>query len=76
MQNGIIDITRNDQARDKFYIAWSERLSITQDTPSLLNMKDDEEEKTFIRFDSLSSRTRRVDDVKKLVTQLSRIDSH
>ena len=75
MQNGITGITRNDQARDKFCITWSERSTITQDVRSLFNITDDEEEAVFTRSDSLPSRTKRdVDDVKKLVTQLKRYD--
>ena len=41
MQNAIIGITRNDQARDKFCVTWSERSRISQDTRSLLNQEDD-----------------------------------
>lgn len=75
MQNGITGITRNDQARDKFCITWSERSCITQEVRSLFNLEDDEEETTFTRSDSLPSRTKRdVDDVKKLTTQLTRFD--
>ena len=75
MQNGIIGITRNDQARDKFYVTWSERSRISQDTRYLLNQEDDEDEATFTRHDSLPSRMKRdVDDVKKLVKQLTRFD--
>ena len=66
MQNGIIGITRNDQARYKFWVTWSERSRISQDTRSLLNQEDDEDEATFTRHDSLPSRMKRdVDDVKK-----------
>ena len=75
MQNGIIGITRNDQARDKFCVTWPERSRISQDTRSLLNQEDDEDEATFTRYDSLPSRMKRdVDDVKKLVKQLTRFD--
>lgn len=75
MQNGIIGITRNDQARDKFCITWSERSAITQDMRVLFNLDDDEEETAFTRSDSLPSRTKRdTDDVKKLFTQLTKFD--
>ena len=75
MQNGIIGITRSDQARDKFGVIWSERSRISQDTRSLLNQEDDEDEATFTRHDSFPSRMKRdVDDVKKLVKQLTRFD--
>ena len=36
MQNGIIGITRNDQARDRFCVTWSERSQISEDTRHLL----------------------------------------
>ena len=75
MQNGIIGITRSDQAREKFCVAWSERSRISKDTRSLLHQEDDEDEATFTRHDSLPSRMKRdVDDVKKLVKQLTRFD--
>ena len=75
MQNGITGITRNDQARDKFCVTWSERSRISQDTRSLLNQEDDEDEATFTRHDSLPSRMKRyVDNVKKLVKQLTIFD--
>ena len=75
MQNGIIGITRNDQARYKFCVTWAERSRISQDTRYLLNQEDDEDEATFTRHDSLPSRMKRdVDDVKKLVKQLTRFD--
>ena len=75
MQNGIIGITRNDQARDKFCLTWSEQSRISQDTRSLLNQEDNDDEATFTRHDSLPSRMKRdVDDVKKLVKQLTRFD--
>ena len=75
MQNGIIGITRSDQAREKFCVAWSERSRISKDTRSLLHQEDDEDEATFTRHDSLPSRMKRdVDEVKKLVKQLTRFD--
>ena len=75
MQNGIIGITRNDQARDKFCVTWSERSRISQDTMSLLNQEDDEDEATFTHDGILPSRMKLdVDDVKKLVKQLTRVD--
>ena len=43
VQNGIIDITRNDQARDKFCVTWPERSRILQGTRCLFSLEDDEE---------------------------------
>ena len=75
MQNGIIGITRNDQTRDKFCVTWAERSRISQDTRYLFNLEDEEEETTFTRSDSLPSQMKHdADDVKKLITQLTRLD--
>ena len=43
VQNGIIGITRNDQARDKFCVTWPERSRILQGTRCLFSLEDDEE---------------------------------
>ena len=73
MQNGII--TRNDQTRDTFCVTWAERSRISQDTRYLFNLEDEEEETTFTRSDSLPSQMKHdADDVKKLITQLTRLD--
>ena len=54
---------------------WAERSRISQDTRYLFNLKDEEEETTFTRSDSLPSQMKRdADDVKKLITQLTRLD--
>ena len=75
MQNGIIGITRNAQSRDKLCVTWAERSRISQDTRYLFNLEDEEEEATFTRSDSLPSQMKRdADDVKKLITQLTRLD--
>ena len=76
MQNGIIGITRNDQARDRFCVTWSERSQISEDTRHLFGLEDDEEEESsFTRFDSLASRrVRDADDVAKLFQQLNKYD--
>jgi len=75
MQNGIIGITRKDQARDKFCITWSERSRISQDTRYLFSLEDDEEETPLTRSDNLASHTKHdVDDVKKLAKQLERFN--
>ena len=73
MQNGIIGITRNDQARDRFCVTWSEQSQISEDTRHLFVLEDDEEESSFTRFDNLASRrVRDADDVAKLVQQLNK----
>ena len=70
MLRDIIGITRNDQAKDKFCVTLLERRHISQETGSLFNLEDDDEETVFCRSDSLPSRTRRdADDMKKLATQ-------
>ena len=75
MQNGIIGITRNDQTRDKCCVTGAERSGISQDTRYLFNLEDEEEETTFTRSDSLPSQMNRdADDVKKSITQLTRLD--
>ena len=75
MQNGIIGITRNAQSRDKLCVTWAERSRISQDTRYLFNLESEEEETTFTRSDSLPSQMKRdADDVKKLITQLTRLD--
>ena len=75
MQNGIIGITRNDQARDRFCVTWSERSQISEDTRHLFGLEDDKEESLFTRFDSLASRrVQDADDVAKLVQQLNKYD--
>ena len=67
MQNGIIGMTRNDQARDRVCVAWSERSQISEDTRQLLGLEDDEEESSFTRFDSHASRpVRDAEDVASL----------
>jgi len=54
---------------------WSERSHISQNNRCLLSLKDDEEETTCVRSDSLPSRRKQdIDDVKKLVIQLKRFD--
>ena len=75
MHNDIIGITRNDQARDKVCVTWSERSRISQETRSLFNLEDNDEETVFCCSDSLPSRIRcDADDVKKLATQLRGFD--
>lgn len=75
MQNGIIGITQNDQARDRFCLTWSERSHILQDTRQLFHIEDDEELTAFTRSDSQPSRVRRdAGDVKLLKSQLELLD--
>ena len=50
MQNGIIGITRNDQARDRFCVTWSERTQVSEDTRHLFGLEDDEEESYILIF--------------------------
>ena len=72
MHNGIIGITQNDQARNKFCITWSARSQVMQDMMSLYNLEADDEEAIFNRTDSLPSRMKRdIDDVQKIVTKLT-----
>ena len=48
---------------------------LSHDTRYLLNLEDEEEETTFTRSDSLSFQMKRdADDVKKLITELTRLD--
>ena len=42
IQNGIVGITRNDQARHRFCVTWSERSQISEDTRHLFGLEDDE----------------------------------
>ena len=54
--NGIIEITRNDQARDKFCISWGIRSNVSECIRSLLGDTDEEQEHAFTRHDCLPSR--------------------
>jgi len=75
MHNGIIGITRNDQARDKFCLTWSERSRISHDTRVMFGLDDDEEEPVLTRHDAQPSRRNRDHtDVQKLYMQLQRFD--
>ncbi|XP_071479491.1 uncharacterized protein [Diadema antillarum] len=74
MHSGIIGITRNDQARNKFCVTWAERSRITQDMRSLYNLAD-EEDVPVTRVDGLSLRREHdIEDVGKLTTQLVMLD--
>ena len=68
----ITGITKNDQARDKFCITWSERSHTSQDTRCLLNLEDVEEEPVWHGLTAILpvQSERLIDEVKKLVAQL------
>ena len=75
MHNGVISITRQDPARDKLCMTWSERTWISQDTRSLFQLDDQEEEHISNRWDSLPARMNwNIDDVKKITARLKRFD--
>ena len=56
ISNGIIGITRNDTARDRFCITWSERSHITEDTKTLYGLEDSEHKAISTRKEGLPSR--------------------
>ena len=66
---GIIGITRNDQARDRFCVTWSVRSQVSEDTNALFGIEDDEEtEIVSTRNDSTPSRIKADEEqVKKLI---------
>ena len=55
---GIIGITRQDQARDRFCITWSIRSDVSKNTMKLFNQQEDDEEDTgiYTRPDASQSR--------------------
>ncbi|XP_014670830.1 PREDICTED: uncharacterized protein LOC106811642 [Priapulus caudatus] len=74
LSNGIIGITRNDTARDRFCTTWSERSQISDDTLHLFSLRNDDSEKDFLtRKDGLPSKmTRDLDAASKLEAQFRR----
>lgn len=74
LSNGIIGITRNDTARDRFCTTWSERSQISEDTLHLFGLRNDDSEEDFsTRKDGLPSKmTRDWDAVSKLEAQFRR----
>ena len=74
LSNGIIGITQNDTARDRFCTTWSERSQISEDTLQLFGLcKDDAEVDFTTRKDGLpSKRIQDWDAVAKLETQFRR----
>jgi len=58
-----------------FFMPWSERSRISQDTRSLFNLEGEEEDVTFAFHGSPTSHNRRdAEDVQKLVRQLNQFD--
>ena len=75
MNNGIIGITRNDQARDKFCITWGTRSNVSQTVRALFGDTEEEQEHTFTRHDSLPSRVALDEEhVQALLNQLDNYD--
>ena len=74
LSNGIIGITRNDTARDRFCTTWSERSQISEDTLHLFGLCNDDSEGDFsTRKDGLPSKmTRDWDAMSKLEAQFRR----
>jgi hypothetical protein len=69
---GIIGITRNDSARDRFCTTWSERSQISLDTKSMFGM-DAEEDAISTMKDGLPSRVKQDEEaVKQLIAQFER----
>ena len=74
LSNGIIGITRNDPARDRFCATWSERSRISHDTKSLLGLMDTDEA-ISTRKEALPARLKNDEKaVNKLFCQFKRLD--
>jgi hypothetical protein len=71
ISNGIIGITRNDPARDRFCTTWAERSHITNDTKVLFGLDDDPEEEAISTHKGTlpSSVTQSENAIQKLVAQ-------
>ena len=68
ISNGIIGITRNDTARDRFCITWAERSHVSYKTKSLYGVENENDEAISTRKDGLPSRVRHdIEAVEKLV---------
>ena len=76
ISNGIIGITRNDTARDKFCMTWAERSYISHSTKCLLEVEnEDEGQQISTRKDAQPSRIRLDEDsVTKLEDVFSRFN--
>jgi len=75
ISNGIIGITRNDTARDRFCLTWCERSEIALDTKRLLKLIDDEivEEAISTRKEAMPGRLRHDEgNVQNLMDQFER----
>ena len=75
VSNGIIGITRNDQARDKFCVTWAIRSNVSQRIKILLGETDEEEDFTLTRYDVLPGRME-LDEthVQSLIRQLDQFN--
>ena len=76
ISNGIIGITRNDTARDKFCITWAERSFISHSTKVMLGLEDSNDENISIRKEAQPSRKKLdKDTVESLKVQFTRFDA-
>ena len=74
ISNGIIGITRNESARDRFCATWAERSRVSQNTKKLYGLNDDDEA-ISTRKDALPSHVRSDEEsVKKLASEFMRCD--
>ena len=74
ISNGIIGITRNDPARDRFCTTWAERSNISYETKSLMGIEDNDE-LISTRKEATSSRMKKDEEaVQKLVGEFTRFD--
>ena len=70
ISNGIIGITKNDQARDRFCAIWSERSHVSHDTKLLYGLVEEDEADLTTRKDVFSSIKERDEEaVQKLMSQ-------
>lgn len=74
LSNGIIGITKNDTARERFCTTWSERSWISEDTMQLFGLYNEDKEDNFsTRKDGLPSKRKQDwDAVTKLKAQFQR----
>ena len=75
ISNGIIGITKNDQARDRFCATWSERSHVSHDTKLLYGLVEEDEADLTTRKDAVSSIKERDEEaVQKLMSQFDRFN--
>ena len=75
ISNGIIGITRNDTARDKFCITWAERSFVSHSTKVMLDLAHDNDESISTRKDAqLSRKEFDTNTIENLRKQLIRFD--